>query len=321
MIVLKIKYHTLILTGILVTLLFLSPLVIPVYWVILLSEILIMGLMAVSFNLLLGYAGLLSFGQGAFFGLGAYTAALMLQAGYENLFLIFLAGILVAMLAALIVGFFSVRLDEIFFAMITLAFGMMFFSIAHNWRDVTGGSDGLPVFNLPNLQLFGLDLTFYSPISMYYLIFTTVLIALFLLWLVVHSPFGLILKATRENKQRVSFVGGNVRKLRIVAFTISGAFTGLAGVLFCLFNNMATPEFMHWSFSTKPIIMAIIGGTGSFFGPLFGAGIFFVLEQIIIRYTENWMFFLGIILVPVVLFFPQGVFGTLQNRFFKQRSK
>ncbi|MCF6265899.1 MAG: branched-chain amino acid ABC transporter permease [Desulfuromusa sp.] len=318
---LKIKYHTLILTGILVTLLFLSPLVIPVYWVILLSEILIMGLMAVSFNLLLGYAGLLSFGQGAFFGLGAYTAALMLQAGYENLFLIFLAGILVAMLAALIVGFFSVRLDEIFFAMITLAFGMMFFSIAHNWRDVTGGSDGLPVFNLPNLQLFGLDLTFYSPISMYYLIFTTVLIALFLLWLVVHSPFGLILKATRENKQRVSFVGGNVRKLRIVAFTISGAFTGLAGVLFCLFNNMATPEFMHWSFSTKPIIMAIIGGTGSFFGPLFGAGIFFVLEQIIIRYTENWMFFLGIILVPVVLFFPQGVFGTLQNRFFKQRSK
>lgn len=318
---LKRKNHTLIWTGILVVLLFFSPLVIPVYWVILLSEILIMGLMAVSFNLLLGYAGLLSFGQGAFFGLGAYTAALMLQAGYENLLLIFLAGILVAMLAALIVGFFSVRLDEIFFAMITLAFGMMFFSIAHNWRDVTGGSDGLPVFNLPDLNLFGLHLTFYSPISMYYLIATTVLIALFLLWLIVHSPFGLILKATRENKQRVSFVGGNVRKLRIVAFTISGAFTGLAGVLFCLFNNMATPEFMHWSFSTKPIIMSIIGGTGSFFGPLFGAGIFFILEQIIIRYTENWMFFLGIILVPVVLFFPQGVFGTLQNRFFKQRSK
>ncbi len=313
--------RTLLWTGLLVLLLFFSPMVIPVYWVMLLSEILIMGLMAVSFNLLLGYAGLLSFGQGAFFGLGAYTAILMLQSGYENLFLIFLAGMLVAMLAALVVGFFSVRLDEIFFAMITLAFGMMFFSIAHNWREVTGGSDGLPVFNLPGLNLFGLHLTFYSPISMYYLISTTVLIALFLLWLIVHSPFGLILKATRENKQRVTFVGGNVRKLRIVAFTISGAFTGLAGVLFCLFNNMATPEFMHWSFSTKPIIMSIIGGTGSFFGPLFGAGIFFVLEQIIIRYTENWLFFLGIILVPVVLFFPLGVFGTLQNRFFKQRSK
>ena len=317
----ELKRHNLLGPALLTVLLFIAPLVIPIYWVMLLSEVLIMGLMAVSFNLLLGYTGLLSFGQGAFFGIGAYTTALMLQAGYENLFMILLSGILVALLAALIVGFFSVRLDEIFFAMITLAFGMMFFSIAHNWLDVTGGSDGLPIFNLPSLNLFGLELTFYSPINMYYLIFVTVLIAICLLWMIVHSPFGLILKAMRENKQRVSFVGGNVKTLRIVAFAISGAFTGLAGVLFSLFNNMATPEFMHWSFSTKPIIMSIIGGTGVFLGPLFGAGIFFVLEQIIIQYTENWMFFLGVILVPIVLFFPQGVFGTLRNKFLKQRSK
>ena len=315
------KRHNLLGPALLTVLLFIAPLVIPIYWVMLLSEVLIMGLMAVSFNLLLGYTGLLSFGQGAFFGIGAYTTALMLQAGYENLFMILLSGILVALLAALIVGFFSVRLDEIFFAMITLAFGMMFFSIAHNWLDVTGGSDGLPIFNLPSLNLFGLELTFYSPINMYYLVFVTVLIGICLLWMIVHSPFGLILKAMRENKQRVSFVGGNVKTLRIVAFAISGAFTGLAGVLFSLFNNMATPEFMHWSFSTKPIIMSIIGGTGVFLGPLFGAGIFFVLEQIIIQYTENWMFFLGVILVPIVLFFPQGVFGTLRNKFLKQRSK
>ena len=318
---LELKRHNLLGPALLTVLLFIAPLVIPIYWVMLLSEVLIMGLMAVSFNLLLGYTGLLSFGQGAFFGIGAYTTALMLQAGYENLFMILLSGILVALLAALIVGFFSVRLDEIFFAMITLAFGMMFFSIAHNWLDVTGGSDGLPIFTLPSLNLFGLELTFYSPINMYYLVFVTVLIGICLLWMIVHSPFGLILKAMRENKQRVSFVGGNVKTLRIVAFAISGAFTGLAGVLFSLFNNMATPEFMHWSFSTKPIIMSIIGGTGVFLGPLFGAGIFFVLEQIIIQYTENWMFFLGVILVPIVLFFPQGVFGTLRNKFLKQRSK
>ena len=317
----EIKRHNLLGPALLTVLLFIAPLVIPIYWVMLLSEVLIMGLMAVSFNLLLGYTGLLSFGQGAFFGIGAYTTALLLQSGYENLFVILLAGILVALLAALIIGFFSVKLDEIFFAMITLAFGMMFFSIAHNWLDVTGGSDGLPIFTLPSLSLFGLELTFYSPINMYYLIFVTVLIGICLLWMIVHSPFGLILKAMRENKQRVSFVGGNVKTLRIVAFAISGAFTGLAGVLFSLFNNMATPEFMHWSFSTKPIIMSIIGGTGVFLGPLFGAGIFFVLEQIIIQYTENWMFFLGIILVPIVLFFPQGVFGTLRNKFSKQRSK
>jgi len=286
-----------------------------------LSEILIMGLLAISFNLLLGYTGLLSFGQGAFFGLGAYSTALMLQAGYQNIFLIFLVGMLVALLAALVVGFFSVRLDEIFFAMITLGFGMLFFSVAHNWRDVTGGSDGLPVFVLPVLNLFGSKITFYAPINMYYLIFSVVLFGILMLSLIVHSPFGLILKALRENKQRMAFIGGNVKLLRIAAFAISGAFTGLAGVLFCLFNSMATPEFMHWSFSAKPVIMSIIGGTGVFLGPLFGAAIFFVLEQLIIQYTENWMLFLGIILVPIVLFFPQGVFGTICKKLFKQGEK
>ncbi|ORJ53681.1 branched-chain amino acid ABC transporter permease [Geothermobacter hydrogeniphilus] len=305
----------------LVLLLFAAPLVIPIYWVMILSEILIMGLMAVSFNLLLGYTGLLSFGQGAFFGLGAYTAALLLQAGHDNLFLILSAGMLVAFLGSLVIGFFSVRLDEIFFAMITLGFGMLFFSIAHNWRDVTGGSDGLPVFSSPTLNLFGNQLTFYTPNSMYYLILVSVLVGLGLLRVIVQSPFGLILKALRENKQRVSFVGGNVKRLRIAAFTISGTFTGLAGVLFCVFNTMATPGFMHWSFSAKPVIMSVIGGTGVFLGPLFGAGIFFVLEQIIIQFTENWMFFLGVVLVPIVLFFPEGVFGTLLNKFFKQEIK
>ncbi len=312
------KRHNLAGPAILVALLFVAPLVMPVYWVMVLSEILIMGLMAMSFNLLFGFTGLLSFGQGAFFGLGAYTAALMLQNGLGNLFLILLAGMLVACMAALVVGFFSVRLDEIFFAMITLGFGMMFFSIAHNWIAVTGGSDGLPVFALPSLVLFGAELTFYTPTSMYYLVLVAVVLGSALLWLIVHSPFGLILKSLRENKQRVAFVGGNVSRLRIAAFAISGTFTGLAGVLFCLFNNMASPEFMHWSFSAKPVIMSIIGGTGVFLGPLFGAGIFFVLEQVIIQYTENWMLFLGIVLIPIVLFFPDGVFGTLHKKFLKK---
>lgn len=313
--------HNLLGPVLLTLILLLAPLVIPIYWTMILSEVLIMGLMAISFNLLLGYTGLLSFGQGAFFGLGAYSAALMLQAGYQNLFLILLVGMLVALVTALVVGFFSVKLDEIFFAMITLGFGMLFFSIAHNWLEVTGGSDGLPVFSLPGLNLFGSQMTFYAPINMYYLIFCTVLVAIILLWMIVHSPFGLILKALRENKQRVAFIGGNVKTLRIVAFAISGAFTGLAGVLFCLFNNMATPEFMHWSFSAKPVIMSIIGGSSVFLGPLFGAGIFFILEQVIIQYTENWMLFLGMVLIPIVLFFPQGVFGTLRNKFFKRGDK
>lgn len=303
---------------VLIGLLLVAPLVLPVYWVMILSEILIMGLMALSFNLLLGYTGLLSFGQGAFFGMGAYSAALMLQAGHQNLFLIIVVGVIVATLSALVVGYFSVKLDEIFFAMITLGFGMLFFSVAHNWLDVTGGSDGLPVFVLPEISLLSHRLTFYAPSHMYYLILAMVIVGASLLWILVHSPFGLILKALRENKQRVSFVGGNVRLLRLLAFITSGAVTGLAGVLFCLFNSMATPDFMHWSFSAKPVIMSIIGGTGVFLGPLFGAAIFYALEQVTIQYTENWMLFLGIILIPIVLFFPEGVFGTLYNRFFRR---
>lgn len=305
----------------LIILLLAAPVVIPVYWVMILSEILILGLMAVSFNLLLGFGGLLSFGQGAFFGLGAYSAALMLQAGYSNILMILLVGMLVALLVAAVVGFFSVKLDEIFFAMITLGFGMLLFSIAHNWLAVTRGSDGLPVFVLPTVNLFGMEILFYDPVNMYYLIFFGVFSGIVALWFVVHSPFGLVLKATRENKQRVSFIGGNVRVIRIVAFTISGAFTGLAGVLFCVFNSMATPEFMHWSFSAKPVIMAVIGGTGVFLGPLVGAGVFFFLEQIIIKFTENWLLFLGIMLIPVVLFFPQGVLGTLKAKLIKQESR
>ena len=315
------SYQRLIGPILLIVLLFGAPFFLPVYWIMILSEILILGLMAVSFNLLLGYSGLLSFGQGAFFGLGAYSAALMLQAGYDNIFLILIVGMLVALIVAVIVGFLSVQLDEIFFAMITLGFGMLLFSMAHNWLAVTGGSDGLPVFALPTLNFFGTDILFYDPANMYYLIFTVAFFGITLLWFVVHSPFGLILKATRENKQRVSFIGGNVRTLRIVAFTISGSFTGLAGVLFCFFNSMATPEFMHWSFSAKPVIMAVIGGTGVFLGPLVGAGVFFFLEQIIIKFSDNWMFFLGIALLPIVLFFPQGVLGTLKSKIFKQETK
>jgi branched-chain amino acid transport system permease protein len=198
---------------------------------------------------------------------------------------------------------------------------MLLFSIAHNWLAVTRGSDGLPVFVLPTLNVFGHEVLFYNPVNMYYLIFSVVLVGVVLLWFVVHSPFGLVLKATRENKQRVAFIGGNVRTLRIVAFTISGAFTGMAGVLFCFFNNMATPEFMHWSFSAKPVIMAVIGGTGVFLGPLAGAAIFFFLEQVIIKFTDNWMLFLGIVLVPIVLFFPRGVLGTLKAKLYRQESK
>lgn len=295
------------------------PFILPTYWTFILGEILIMALFAMSFNLLLGYTGLLSFGQAGFFGVGAYSTALLILKGWQSLSLILLVGIFTAALAAVVIGFLCVRRDEIYFAMITLGFGMMLFTIAHNWIELTGGSDGLPLATLPSLKLPGLELTLFDPRNMYFFILAVVIIGIFFLWRLVRSPFGLILTAVRENKERLTFVGADVRRVRLTAFTIAGGLAGLSGSLFCLFNSMATPDFMHWSYSAKPVLMTILGGTEVFFGPAFGAAVFFLLEQAITTMTDNWMIFLGAILIPVVIFFPQGILGTMVKYFNRER--
>ncbi len=283
------------------------PFVVPVYWVFILTEVLIMGLLAMSFNLLFGGAGLLSFGQAALFGMGSYGAALVLVHGPASLGLAFLAGVGGAALVSLGVGYLCVRRDEIFFAMLTLGFGMMLYTVAHNWRELTGGSDGLSGFTVP--PLFGLSL--YVPRNMYFFTLAVVAAGVALLWRIQRSSFGLILRASRENRERLAFVGGAVARYRLAAFVVSGTLSGLAGVLFCLFNEMATPDMMHWSFSARPVLMTVLGGAGVFFGPLFGAAAFFALEQAVTSVTENWMIVLGLVLIPVVLFFPEGLLGTL----------
>jgi len=280
---------------------------------------LIMVLFAMSFNLLLGYSGLLSFGQAGFFGVGSYTTALLILKGWQSLTLIMLAGIFSAALAAAVIGYLCVRRDEIYFAMITLGFGMMLFTIAHNWIELTGGSDGLPLAVIPSLRLPGLELSLFDPRNMYLFILAVVLAGIFILWRLVRSPFGLILTAVRENKERLAFVGADVRLVRLTAFTIAGGLAGLSGALFCLFNSMATPDFMHWSYSAKPVLMTILGGSEIFLGPAFGAAVFFLLEQAITTMTDNWMIFLGAILIPVVIFFPRGILGTIVKYFDRRR--
>ncbi len=295
------------------------PFFLPTYWTFILGEILIMVLFAMSFNLLLGYSGLLSFGQAGFFGVGSYTAALLILKGWQSLSLIMLAGIFSAALAAAVIGYLCVRRDEIYFAMITLGFGMMLFTIAHNWIELTGGSDGLPLAVIPSLRLPGLELSLFDPRNMYLFILAVVLAGIFILWRLVRSPFGLILTAVRENKERLAFVGADVRLVRLTAFTIAGGLAGLSGALFCLFNSMATPDFMHWSYSAKPVLMTILGGSEIFLGPAFGAAVFFLLEQAITTMTDNWMIFLGGILIPVVIFFPRGILGTIVKYFDRRR--
>jgi branched-chain amino acid transport system permease protein len=287
-----------------------APFGLSMYGVIILTEILTMSLFAMSFNLLFGYTGLLSFGQAGFFGAGGYFAVLTLLHGPHSLWAALAAALLGSALLALAIGWFCVRLDEIYFAILTLGFGMMLFTVAHNWRSVTGGSDGLGSFSIPELSLFGAQFSLFNPKTFYFLVLCVVALGVLLLMRVVGSPFGLLLKATRENSNRVAFVGANVRSVRLFAFVVAGALAGVGGALFALFNRIASPEMLHWAFSGKAVLMTILGGSGVFLGPAVGAAIFFVLEHLITAYTTNWMIFLGAILVVLVLLFPRGVLGS-----------
>lgn len=292
-----------------------APLFLSTHWIIILTEILIMSMYAMSFNLLFGYTGLLSFGQAGFFGVGAYVSALTLMHLSNSLWLALIVGVVGAALAALVIGWFCVRLDEIYFAILTLGFGMMLYTLAHNWRDVTGGSDGLTIVSLPAMTFYFARVELFNPKYFYWLVLFISVIAMTFLRRVVASPFGLLLTATRENSQRVSFVGANLRSVRLYAFVIAGALSGLAGILFALFNRIAAPEMLHWSFSGKAVLMTILGGAGVFLGPAVGTAIFFVLEHFITSYTNNWMIFLGAILIFLVLMFPKGVLGSLESLF------
>jgi branched-chain amino acid transport system permease protein len=279
-----------------------------------LTEMLIMILFAISFNLLFGYTGLLSFGHAAFFSIGSYVAGLVLLHVIPSIPLAFLSGVIAATLAAWIIGYFCVRLDEIYFAMLTLAFGMMVHAIIWKWDRLTGGADGLVDIPRPNLNflLFQVDLS--SIASYYYFTLVLVAIALYVLWIIVNSNFGLALRAVRENSERIQFVGINVRRYRLISFVISGFFCGLAGALFGPFLKSITPSIAFWTKSAEPVFMSLLGGTKIFLGPAVGAVIFMYLKEIISGYTELWMIYLGAILIGFVLFLPGGIVGFLNEK-------
>lgn len=286
----------------------------PTYPLLVLTEICIMGTFALGFNLLFGVTGLLSFGQAGFFGAGGYLGALVLLHGPPSLWLALLAGSGGALLLAIPIGALCVRRDEIFFAILTLGLGMMLYTVAFNWREVTGGSDGLTGFPVPPLALGFAEVSLFEPRNMYLFTLAVAAVVAAVLFRVVRSPFGLLLAAARENRERLAFVGGNVRGLRLAAFVASAAVSGLAGTLFALFTRIATPDMLHWSFSARPVLMTILGGAGTFLGPVVGAAAFFGLEHLVTRVTEDWMIVLGALLVPLVILFPRGLLGTVARR-------
>jgi branched-chain amino acid transport system permease protein len=278
------------------------------------TDVTILALFAVSLNLLLGYTGLVSFGHAAYFGIGAYTAGILMKKAAVPFVLAFPAAGMLAALFALLFGFFCVRLTKIYFAMLTLAFAQIVWAICFKWNDVTGGEQGMPEIPYPDFAwLEHLPLLSRLRTSDHFHLLTVLLVALCLWTLrrIVESPFGRLLTTIRENPERAEFIGVNVRRHELIAFMIAGGFAGLAGALFGIFNRGVFPDFAYWPKSSEVLIMTILGGMNYFYGPAVGALVLLVLNQQITSYTEYWPFILGSMLVVLLFVFPGGIVGAL----------
>jgi branched-chain amino acid transport system permease protein len=279
------------------------------------SRVLVLGLAAMSLNFLLGFTGVLSFGHAAYFGLGAYGVGMTLKYIAPSTPLAIVVGVVVGTVAAALVGALIVKLRGVYFAMVTIAFGQVFFFIAFRWNAVTGGDDGLTgwtrqALNLgvANIDILGNDKAFY------YLVLVLFAAAVGIMALLLRSPFGRTLLAIRENERRARFLGIPVEQHIWLSFVISCLFVALAGTLYALLNNFTDPRALRWDQSGNFVIMAVLGGMRSFWGPLIGAAIFVVLQDYVSSHTENWMSFIGLFFVLIVLFFPRGVLGIIRRR-------
>jgi branched-chain amino acid transport system permease protein len=289
-----------------------APLVLPPFFLQLLTEIAIVGLFATAFNLLMGFGGMVSFGHAAYFALGAYAPALLVKRLGLPMLLALPAAPVVAAAGALLFGFFIVRLSHTYFAMLSLAFAQIVFTVIFKWKALTGGDDGLlDVWPPAWLK---------SPATFYYFTLVVVGVSVLALRAVVDSPFGYALRSVRENPRRARFIGIDVRRHQLVAFVISGAFSGLAGGLFAFYNGSVFPDFAYFTKSFEPLVVALLGGVQSFFGPLAGALGFKILEWVVSRqWPVYWPLFLGTIVVVVIVVLPNGFVGLVGGRLWRAR--
>jgi len=281
------------------------------YYVYLAIKIVVWALFAMSFNLVLGYGGMMSFGHAAFYGVGAYCAALLIVKASWPMPLAFLAAPVAAALAGLVIGFFSVRIKGVFyFAVLTLSFAQLLYIIVFKWRSFTFGDDGIQGIPVPDIIS-----TQDSYIGYYFFALAVALVCIYLLWRIGRSPFGLMLRTLRDNPQRSTFIGMNVQNYRLIAFTISAFFSGVAGALFTFLETSVSPDVLFWSNSGEVILMGLLGGMDVFLGPALGAAIMVLLNSFITSYTQYWQICLGVTLILIVLVFPQGV-GGLMAKFY-----
>ena len=275
-------------------------------------RIAIMALFALSFNLLLGYTGLLSFGHAAFYGVGGYASGLILIHLTSETILAIVAGAVVAGLTALLVGYFCVKRTRIYFSMLTLAFGMLIYVVCYKWKSLTGGTESLG--GIPRGKLLGLVDLF--PLGRYYFfVLIVTVLAIYVIYRITKSPFGLLIQGIRDNENRIRFAGVMVKRYRLYVFTIAGFFSGLAGGLYASLESTMFPSICDWQSSAEPIMVTLVGGVESFMGPIVGSVVFILIKEFIVRFTQQWLLVFGIILIILLIGFRGGVSRFIERRF------
>jgi len=287
------------------------PFIVPPYYIGLMIPFFGYAIALLGFNLLFGYTGLLSFGHAMFLGVGAYGAAAMTGLGVKSFELVLLAVILTSVAIALPIGLLCVRYIGIFFGMLTLAFGMLFHSFLFKFYYVTGGDSGMRV---ARMKILGLEFAKYNKIEFlagpfYYYCLGLLIIGGFVMWRIVHSPFGLHLRTVRDNARKAEYLGVYVHRFRLAAFVISAAFGAVGGAILGFRVGLADPDLVYWTQSGQLVFMAVLGGFANFFGPIVGALTYILLQDQLQSLTQYWRFVLGAILALIVIAFPQGIAG------------
>ena len=273
-------------------------------------NVLIFGLYAVGFNLLFGYTGLLSFGHASFLGIGSYLAGIAIVHLGLPWWAAIALGVVSATAAGVLIGLLAIRTRGIYFSMVTLALGQIVYYAFYKAERWTGGENGLRGVRVETIDLLGWHIDFVNPTSKYYVILVFVAIALWLVSRVLASPFGAVIETVRENEQRAAACGYDVARTKLLAFTLSAAVCGLAGTLRALHLSVVPIDSLHYLQSGQAVMMCLLGGMGTFFGPFVGALVFLVLEDVVTHMTRYWMAVVGVVFMAFVLFFPRGIWGS-----------
>lgn len=293
--------------AVIFVILFVLPLFVPRFFVYIFALIYVTALLAMSLNMVVGYGGLFQFHHAVFYGVGAYTVALMLTKTTLPMWVGFIVGPIVAAITGLIIGWFCVRLTRLYFGMLQISLGSLIWAIVFRWYNFTGGDDGIHGIPMPSLIS--------SLNRSYYFILIILVVCLILMYMILKSPFGSTLQAIRDNSQRCEAVGINVRRYQLGGIVVATFFAGVAGVLFVALERSVFAEMLFWVLSLEIFIMCLLGGWFTFAGPMLGAGIIVALRTFVGKYTEYWTLILGVILILVIFFLPEGVMGFFQGLF------